>query len=165
MSMLEPSRFLADTMLGSLAKKLRLLGIDTAYSNDTDASELKYLARSQGRILLTRNLVLAKNMGELAWLVTGYNAREEFLSVANSLSAIDFHIDPFSRCLKCNNELVLLESSSVREKIPPYVLEAKESFYGCPSCERVYWEGTHRERMKEEVEWMKVVLQGEGRLD
>ncbi|MCK5352168.1 hypothetical protein KAJ77_06300, partial [bacterium] len=134
---------MADKMLGSLAKKLRLLGIDTVYLKDTDDSELKYLVRSQSRILLTRNMNLSRNLGDLAWLITGNDAREEFLSIIQKLSAIDRQPDPFSRCLQCNDELVPLDRTRVRDKVPPYVLESKNSFHGCPSCGRVYWEGTH----------------------
>jgi uncharacterized protein with PIN domain len=158
-------KFLADNMLGSLSRKLRLLGIDTAYLRDADDSKLKYLIRSEARILLTRDTNLSKNLGDLAWLVSGRDAREEFLSIADKLSAVGCQPDPFSRCLECNEELVPLNSTRVRDKVPPYVLELKTSFFGCPSCERVYWEGTHSKRMGEEVEWMKDVLQGEGRLD
>ena len=158
-------KFLADTMLGSLAKKLRLLGIDTAYAGDADDGKLKFLVRSQGRILLTRNINLAKSLGDLAWPVTGKDAREEFLSIAKRLSAIGCQPDPFSRCLECNDELIPLDSSRVRDKVPPYVMESRDTFLGCPFCERVYWKGTHRERMGKEVKWMRGVLQGAGRLD
>lgn len=146
-------------MLGSLAKKLRLLGIDTAYSSDADDSELKYLVRFQSRILLTRDTNLSKELGALAWLVTGKDSREEFLSITKKLSAVDCQPDPFSRCLECNDELVLLDRTRVRDKVPPYVLESRDTFRGCPSCGRVYWEGTHSERMGEEVEWMKGKLE------
>ena len=159
----KPSRpkFIADTMLGSLARKLRLLGIDIAYIRDADDSEIKYLIRSQNRILLTRDMNLSKNLGDLVLLVTGDNAREEFLSIAKRLSAVGIQPDPFSRCLECNDELVPLDSSSVRDKIPPYVLESSDTFFGCPSCGRVYWEGTHNKRMGEESFWMKRVLEEE----
>ena len=156
-------RFVADSMLGSLAKKLRLLGIDTAYISDADDSELKYLVRSQSRILLTRDMNLSRNLGGLAWQVSGKDVREEFLSITKKLSAVGCQPDPFSRCLECNDELITLESSNVRDKVPPYVLESRHSFHGCPSCGRVYWEGTHSERMEEEVEWMEKVLEEEKR--
>jgi hypothetical protein len=156
-------RFLADNMLGSLARKLRLLGIDTAYNSDAEDSELKYLVRSQSRILLTRDTNLSKELGALAWQVTGKDAREEFLSIVQKLSAVRCQPDPFSRCLQCNDELVPLDSSKVRDKVPPYVLESRDTFFACPSCERVYWEGTHSKRMGEEVEWMEKVLEEEKR--
>ena len=165
MSKLEPPRFIADTMLGSLVKKLRLLGVDTTYVSDADDSQLKYLVRNQNRILLTRNIDLSRSLDDHAWPVTGKDVREEFLSIAKRLSAIGCQPDPFSRCLECNDELVPLDSARVIDKVPPYVLETRDAFLGCPFCERVYWKGTHRERMGKEVRWMRKVLQGAGRLD
>jgi len=146
-------------MLGSLAGKLRLLGIDTAYLSDTDDNEMKYLVRSQGRILLTRDKSLSKNLRDLAWLVTGAGAKEEFSSIANRLSAIGCQLDPFSRCLDCNERLETIESSEAKGKVPPYIYQSKTTFSRCPSCEKVFWGGTHSERMREEVEWMKGVLE------
>ena len=158
-------RFLADTMLGSLARKLRLLGIDTLYISDADDSELKYLVRSQSRILLTRDVNLSRNLGDLAWQVSGKDAREEFFSIAERLGPLSDQVEPFSRCLHCNDLLLSLESSEAYGKVPPYIYHSKKTFSRCPSCGKVFWEGTHSKRMGEEVEWMKDILQGGGRLD
>ena len=158
-------KFLADTMLGSLAKKLRLLGIDTVYKSDPDNSELKYLVRSQTRILVTRDLNLSRSMGDLAWPVTGKDAREEFLSIAEKLKPFSDLLVPFSRCLDCNNPFQSMELSEAQGKVPPFIYSSQKIFSHCPSCGKVFWEGTHRKKMEKEVEWMEGVLQGEGRLD
>ena len=158
-------KFLADTMLGSLAKKLRLLGVDTTYISDADHSQLKYLVRFQGRILLTRDNNLSEKLGDLAWLVSGNNTRKEFLSIADKLSTAGCQPEPLSRCLECNDMLATVDPVEMREKVPPYIIESRDTFSGCPSCGRVYWEGTHSEQMVKEVEWMRGVIQGEGRLD
>ena len=158
-------KFLADTMLGSLAKKLRLLGIDTVYISDPDNSELKYLVRSQTRILLTRNLNLSRSMGDLAWFVTGKDPREEFLSIAEKLKPFSDLLVPFSLCLDCNDPLQSMELSEAQGRVPPFILQSQNFFPHCPSCEKFFWEGTHKGRMEKEVEWMEGVLQGEGRLD
>ena len=158
-------KFLADTMLGSLAKKLRLLGIDTAYISDPDDSELKYLVRSQGRILLTRDLNLFKEMGDLGWSVTGKDVREEFLSVAEKLKPFSDLLVPFSRCLDCNDLLQSMELSEAEGKVPPFIFQSQKNFTHCPSCGKVFWKGTHSERMEVEVGWMRGILQGAGRLD
>ena len=158
-------KFLADTMLGSLAKKLRLLGIDTAYIRDPDNSELKYLVRSQGRILLTRNINLAKSLGDLAWPVTGKDVREEFLSIAEKLKPFSDLLVPFSLCLDCNDPLQSMGLSEAQGRVPPFILQSQKIFSRCPSCEKFFWEGTHKGHMEKEVEWMEGVLQGEGRLD
>ena len=157
-------KFLADTMLGSLAKKLRLLGIDTVYISDPDNSELKYLVRSQTRILLTRNLNLSRSMGDLAWPVTGKDVREEFLSIAERMRFFSELLVPFSRCLDCNELLQSIEFPEAEGKVPPYIFMSNKPFSRCPSCRKVFWEGTHSKRMKEEVQWMKSQLQGTGRL-
>ena len=152
-------KFLADTMLGSLAKKLRLLGIDTAYISDPDDSELKYLVRSQTRILLTRDLNLSKKMGDLAWLVTGKNTREEFLSVVEKLKPFSDLLVPFSLCLDCNDLLLSMELSEAQGKVPPFIYQSQKIFSHCPSCGKVFWKGTHSKRMEEEVAWMRKILE------
>jgi len=156
-------RFVADNMLGTLAKKLRLLGIDTAYINNADDSELKYLVRSQSRILLSRDVNLTKNLGDLAWLVTGKDVREEFLSIVKRLMPFNDQIELFSRCLECNDLLLPMKPSEAGGKVPPYIYQSKKTFSRCPSCGKIFWEGTHSERMRGEVKWMKKILEVEKR--
>jgi hypothetical protein len=150
-------------MLGSLARKLRLLGFDTVYVKDAADSELKYMVRSQGRILLTRDRSLAKNLGDLAWHVKGGNVREEFISIAGMLADIGCRTDPFSRCLNCNETLNFIHPSQAEGRVPPYIQASHENFSGCRSCGKVFWAGTHRTRMEEDVEWMRGVLEEEKR--
>jgi uncharacterized protein with PIN domain len=151
-------KFIADAMLGTLAKRLRLLGIDTVYLNDAHNGELKYLTRSQDRILLTRDVNLAGVLGDHAWLVTGRGVREEFLSITERLAPFGDKIIPFSRCLDCNEPLTTIQASETGGKVPPYILSSKTHFSRCSSCGKVFWEGTHRKRMVEEVKWMREQL-------
>ena len=145
-------------MLGTLAKKLRLLGINTVYVKDADDSEIRYLARSQNRILLTRDENLARILGDHAWLVTGIDIREEFLSIAERLAPFSEKIIPFSRCLDCNEPLTTIQASETGGKVPPYILSSKTHFSRCSSCGKVFWEGTHSKRMGQEVKWMREQL-------
>ena len=155
-------KFIADTMLGSLAKKLRLLGIDTAYAGDADAGKLRFLVRSQVRILLTRDINLAKSLGDLAWSVMGGNLREEFLSIAERLAPFSDNIIPFSRCLDCNEPLITIDASQTDGRVPPYILSSKTHFSKCSSCGKVFWKGTHSARMEGEVQWMRGALEACG---
>ena len=152
--------FLADAMLGSLAKKLRLLGIDTVYLNDADDSELKYLTRSQGRILLTKDKAFVRRLPGQVWLVDGNNVQEEFVFIAASLSAVSGQLEPFSRCLDCNGLLQSIEPTDAQGIVPPYIYQAKKIFSRCSSCGKIFWEGTHRKRMEEEVAWMREKIVG-----
>ena len=147
-------------MLGSLARKLRLLGFDTVYVKDAADSELKYMVRSQGRILLTRDIRLAKSLGDLAWPVKDGNVREEFISIAGMLADTALHPAPFSRCLDCNGLLQSIEPTDAQGIVPPYIYQAKKIFSRCSSCGKIFWEGTHRKRMEEEVAWMREKIVG-----
>jgi uncharacterized protein with PIN domain len=152
-------RFLADSMLGSLTKKLRMLGVDTLYIKDATDGELKYAVRSQGRILLTRDASLAKQLGEKALLVAGSDTHEEFVSTVAALRKSGCRPRPMSLCLKCNAKLVPVDPASAKEKVPLHVLEKDLDLKSCPECGNVYWKGTHTGRMQEEIEWMRKVLE------
>ncbi len=158
-------KLVSDAMLGTLARRLRMLGIDTLYLSDAGDGELKYLVRSQDRILLTKDSRLARDLPGNAWLVQGTDVREEFLSIAERLAPFSNQVKPFSRCLECNSRLEPVDRLRVRGKVPPYVLKTCETFVCCPDCGKVFWEGTHGSRMREDIDWMQGILLGEGRLD
>ncbi|MCK4698213.1 MAG: hypothetical protein KAT53_07920, partial [Dehalococcoidia bacterium] len=58
----------------------------------------------------------------------------------------------FTLCLECNEPLVPKRKDEVQELVPPYVFKTQSNYYQCPSCQRIYWRGTHWQRMKQEVE-------------
>jgi len=118
-------RFTADRMLGKLAKKLRLLGIDTEYFKNVDEEAILKFCKEEGRILLTRD----KELYEKA--------------LKNS--------KPYTRCSICNAPLVKVEKEAVKGKVPEYVYLTQDEFYECPKCHRIYWRGTHVEHMEEEL--------------
>lgn len=142
-------------MLGSLARKLRMLGIDTLFLKDVPDSELKFLVRSQSRILLSRDCRLVKALGSRAWQVTGANVREEFLSIASSLAAGGCRLSPMSLCLICGGKLIPVSLASAGSKVPPYILERGLNLSGCSGCGKIFWHGTHWKRMEEEIRWME----------
>jgi uncharacterized protein with PIN domain len=152
-------KFIADSMLGTLARRLRMLGIDTLYLRDAEDSELKYIVRSQDRILLTRDRNLFRDLPGCTWLVNGRDVRGEFLSINSQLLAVSHKLKPLSLCLECNGRIEPLQSDEVRSKVPPYVLKKEKRFMGCPDCGKIYWEGTHSSSMKQEINWMRGTLE------
>ena len=151
-------RFIADSMLGSLARRLRMLGIDTAFLPEASDAELRFLARSQGRTLLSRDRRLVKALGDRAWEVAGSDVREEFTSIASRLAGKGCAIKPMSRCLDCNGRLTGVDPASARAKVPPHVLDQGLDLVSCSGCGKAYWKGTHRKRMDAEVRWMEAEL-------
>lgn len=150
-------RFIADSMLGTLAKWLRLLGYDTVYppvSRDDD--ELVRMAHTEGRILLTRDrgIALRKSSRDVCIVVIKSDKLMDQIRETFSALNIDKPYDPknfLTRCSVCNTELRRTDREEAAKSVPCVVLERHERFWKCDSCGRFYWEGTHWKRMSEFV--------------
>jgi len=142
------ARFVADAHLGRLARNLRMLGIDVLYRNDYGDADLARLAATEDRIVLTRDrdLLIRKEIVHGCFVhATGSDAQ-----LAQVLRRFDLAplLRPFSRCLVCNHPLRGIARAAVRHQVPPRSYAAHERFYECRCCGRVYWEGSHVERMR-----------------
>lgn len=156
----EKPTFIADAMLGRLARALRMLGLDTSYRPDIDDTELKMTALREGRAILTRDHEVADtSLPVTVLLVESDHVEEQLLQTARAFR-IAAGGKLFSRCLICNVEVEDVEKCEVRERVPEYVYETQERFSRCPSCGRVYWAATHVERARE---WLERVLGKQGR--
>jgi uncharacterized protein with PIN domain len=147
-----PLKLLADGMLGTLAKWLRLLGYDTAYDNVADDHELARRSRAEGRVLLTRDHALARRRGLHTLLIRSEALEEQVHEVQGALGPPP---DPaLSRCAVCNTALEQVSPEEIADCVPPYVLRTQSEFRRCPDCGRVYWPGTHVDEMQERMgEW------------
>jgi len=143
-------RFLADAMLGRLAKWLRILGYDTAYFSQIEDGDLVRIARAEDRMLLTRDRELVKRKGLRSLLIESDRFQEQMGQLWRDL---DLNMDgSFSRCTHCNTVLRLVSKEEVKERVPPFILSQHEHFSLCPRCEKVYWRGTHWQRMRRRIE-------------
>ncbi|MGA1843754.1 MAG: Mut7-C RNAse domain-containing protein [bacterium] len=137
-------RFLADVMLGRLARWLRILGYDTLYTRKRIDSLLEVRAYDEGRIILTRDSRLYRKLGpERSFFIHADDFRDQMEELIRSL---DMHHDPdrfLSRCLDCNHPLVPIAKEDVRMVVPPFVFQTVEAFRTCPQCKKVFWPGTH----------------------
>lgn len=149
-------RFIADSNVGKLARWLRVLGQDTLFVKDVDDDELLDIALCEDRIVLTRDTRLMNRRvitsGKLqALLVQDDDPHEQLRRVISEL-----HLDAcetrFTRCLECNVVLEPREKDEIRHLVPPYVFVTHEKYMQCPHCGRVYWRGTHWQRMNSRLE-------------
>ena len=145
-------KFICDDMLGKLAKLLRALGYDTYYQKGIQDHQLLRLALEQDRILLTRDrkLVQVRTIPQyvLIWSDKPIAQLEELLQKTNVALTKD---NVFSRCMECNTILQKIEKEKVEDRIYPYVYQTQENFWHCPTCDKLYWAGTHIQRMKEKL--------------
>ncbi len=153
-------KFIADVMLGRLAKRLRLLGHDVLYDRTSDDNSVIRISLEQGRVILTRDCGLAQR--PLAANHLFIEANDPAGQVLQVLSFLDRSFPserpaPFTRCSACNSLLVPVIKQDVKDMVPEYVYHGHDEFLQCPGCRRVYWPGTHIERMKQSPDiWGKM---------
>jgi uncharacterized protein len=148
----EPPRFVLDVMLGSLARWLRRLGYDTDYVNDRDDPELARVARAEQRILLTRDRELAGRRGVRSLLIESTDLDNQLVQVVSAYPLPDGERQ--QRCSLCNAVLVTPTHQEVQPEVPPYVYRHYRQFRRCPSCGRIYWQGTHWQNMQDRLHQM-----------
>jgi uncharacterized protein with PIN domain len=145
-------RFIADRTLGKLAKKLRVLGFDVVYWRGGNLEGALKAAASEGRTLLTRSRrVQEKTEGLPILVVEANDPQQQILEVLSSFKLRPEADQFFSRCLMCNEALVPIPKGEAEGKVPDFILRTYDSFHICPRCRRIYWPGTHFQRMKKEM--------------
>jgi uncharacterized protein with PIN domain len=148
----QPVRFVLDVHLGTLARRLRLLGFDSWWRNDADDTVLVSLGLDEGRVLLTRDRELLMRRD----LVHGYCPRsddpnEQAREVLRRFELAEA-ADPFTRCVVCNGRLVDVQKAAVLEHLPPRTRVEFDEFRQCQGCGKVYWPGSHVDAMNGIVE-------------
>ena len=148
-------KFLVDGMLGNLAKKLRLLGYDTKYSAHKSDDELIKITNDENRILITKDEELYKRTKKLGFetiFLTETDELNNFLQIKNKLNIKQFSIKgDTARCTLCNGKLISVNKNQIIEKVPINVAMNEKFFWGCESCSKIYWEGTHILHLQEFV--------------
>lgn len=152
------ARFVADTMLGRLAKWLRILGYDTRYDPALDDDALLRIAQAEDRILLTRDHALARRGGPYAFLVDHEDLIHQLRAIRERFG--DPMDAPFSRCPVCNARLTVVSREAVALHVPAFIWQQHERFHRCPECGRIYWPGTHFERMRSVLQALEIQVLG-----
>lgn len=139
-------KFVADTMLGNLARWLRILGYDTLYSSSFEDWKLLRIAEEEGRVLLTRDESLfrrakAKNLSVV--LITSDDIAEMLAYVAFK-TGIELSFNPSrTRCPECNTLLMRISKAEALSLLENNVATRYEEFWRCGKCGKIYWQGNH----------------------
>jgi uncharacterized protein with PIN domain len=152
----EQKRFAADVMLGRLAKWLRIIGYDTLYFRDIDDSQLIRRAVGENRILLTRDTEL-HSRGGFQGILIAHEGLENQLNQVIAEARLRPRVQMGVRCPLCNETLTDSSRDEVRGLVPQYVLSRHHRFARCPRCGKIFWRGTHWEKIQKRLRRMGLI--------
>ena len=149
-------KFIVDFNAGKLVTWLRMMGYDSALFTGGDDRRMVKIALNEGRTILTRdtqvmNFGVVENGKVKAVYIISEDPEAQIRQVVETLH-LDTRTGLFSLCLECNRPLVERTKEQVQGRVPPHVFEIQEQYFECPSCQRIYWKGTHWEHMMQKLE-------------
>lgn len=148
-------KFILDVHLGRLVKYLRLLGFDTIYRNDFTDNEIIETAATEDRIILTRDVgILKRNEVNKGYWIRNQDPKEQVKEVVKRFDLYR-HVEPFKHCLECNGLISKVSKESIQDRLLPGTRKYYDTFYQCPDCQRIYWEGSHYQRMLKTIREIK----------
>jgi uncharacterized protein len=147
-------RFILDVHLGKLAKSLRLLGFDAFMDFNFDDGEIVRFSKCDKRIILTRDkaLLIRKDVTD-GYRILSQEPEEQLKEVLRRFDLKD-HIKPFTRCTECNGLLKEVQKEEIMHRLFPRTIEYYSYFIKCSVCDRIYWEGSHYERMRKFIDYI-----------
>jgi uncharacterized protein with PIN domain len=139
-------RFLLDVHLGTLTRRMRLLGIDAAYEPDADDFQLAVRSGAEKRELLTRDrgLLFRRTVYDGALI----RSDDVDAQLDDVLCRFAPRLAPWTRCLRCGALLAEVPAAEVAAQLEPGTRRTYNSFSRCTGCKRVYWRGAHNERLE-----------------
>lgn len=152
-------RFLLDDHLGKLARHLRMLGFDADHEVGADDSDLARRSVAEARMLLTRDRgLLMRAVLRDGRFIRSVEPTDQAIEVVRSF-ALATVVEPLTRCLECNELLSAASREEVADRVPASAAVRHDRFGLCPTCRRVYWEGTHVDDLRERI---RLILEGAG---
>lgn len=141
-------RFVLDTHLGRLASYLRMMGFDTLYRNDYPDDELAEVSHNENRILLTRDIgVLKRSLVIYGHYIRALKPQKRIVEVVRKYRLWE-QATPFQHCMACNGLLMVVDKADIIAQLPPNTAKYYEQFHQCQACQKVYWRGSHYEKMQ-----------------
>lgn len=145
-------RFIADINIHDIAKTMRALGLDVFQDSTLSPQEIVDISIHEKRIILTTSRQLLKRKRVVHGIFIRQDNRESQIQKIVNCFSLKGLCKPFSRCLLCNTILDMVAKESVWERIPPKTRHRCNDFARCPSCDRLYWKGTHYRKIRDKVD-------------
>jgi uncharacterized protein len=149
-------RFVADVHLGRLAAYLRILGFDTVYSAvDLADPYLADVAHREARILLTRDLgLLKRKVVMFGYFVRTTAPMQQLGEIVERYDLLHYGSQAL-RCTQCNGALEIVAKDEVAAQLTAQTLNVFDEFRRCTACGKVYWRGSHYDRIERYLDGLR----------
>jgi len=145
---LREPRFIVDVHLGKLARFMRMFGFDSSYKNIYAENDIVSLSLNERRTILTKDReILKRNDVTHGYWLRSESPKEQLKEIISRFDLKNL-IKEFSRCLECNTLLKKIEKEEILDRLLPKVREWQNEFYFCSVCNKIFWKGSHYNRMK-----------------
>lgn len=145
------TNFLVDENLLGLLRRLRMMGYDSTSMLQASDQDIQNTAEIENRIILTRDRRFFEKLPHgHAYFVESEIPKEQLREVLQKFPLHDE--EPLSRCFECNAPIQKIDKESVRNKVDAKTFNIYADFYECPSCNKIYWEGSHFKKMQKEIQ-------------
>lgn len=151
-------KFVADVHLGGLVKLMRMFGLDVLYNNNYTDDEIIEISKKEKRIILTRDVGILKQKCVRYGHYVIETEPEKQLKELFKFFNIKKFINPFSRCLNCGTKLKRISREKVFKRLKNFKFEKGMLFYYCTSCDKIYWKGSHYDKMKKKINYLKISI-------
>jgi len=140
-------KFICDVHLGKLARYLRMMGFDILYKNSFNDEEIVRTSLKERRAILTRDRGILKRR-DIAhgYFIRSIDAEKQTKEVVRRFD-LQSSIKEFTRCLECNHKLIKISKAKIEGELPLKVTDSQKEFFKCPGCAKLYWKGTHYQKM------------------
>ena len=154
---LRKPKFILDVHLGTLAKYMRMLGLDTLYQNNYKDEEIVTVSLIEKRTILTRDRgILKRSDVTRGYWIRNTKTDEQIIEVIKRFD-LKAQMKELSRCLLCNSLLRKIPKEKIIDRLPKKVIEYQKEFYYCRNCDKVFWKGSHYTKMKGIIEKLKLL--------
>jgi uncharacterized protein with PIN domain len=153
----EEPKFILDADLFPLCKALRMLGFDALYRGNLAPRDAVARAVEERRIWIRSQPEALNLQYGIRYFIVKHSDLENQLQELQECYHLDVHAKPLAICLKCNRFVQEISREEARGNLPPRVYTFFERFRRCPACGRIYWQGSHYQRMMKKIHGWKLL--------
>lgn len=152
------TKFIIDKMLGRLAVWLRILGYDTQLHPGPDRHDLVWRSLKENRLIITRDTHLThRHVVRFIFIKSDFireQVKQLLQEYPEEVRIVKEYL--FTRCTLCNTRITQIPKTQAEGKVPPYIYNSVKQFSYCARCNKIYWPGTHWEKLLKDLESMDV---------